>query len=43
MFDRLLSFVSWVVDKLLIAGVVGLVLWFLGWLWLNGLGVFGLV
>jgi hypothetical protein len=38
----LLSFVSLVVDKLLTVGVVGLVLWFLGWLCFEGLGALGL-
>ena len=43
MVDWLLSFVSLVFDKLLTVSCLCLVLWFVGWLWFNGLGGFGLV
>lgn len=43
MFNRLLFFVSLVFDKLLTVSCLCVVLWFVGWLWSNGLGEFGLV
>jgi hypothetical protein len=43
MFHWLLSFVSLVFYKLFTVSCLYVVLWFVGWLWFNGLGAFGLV
>jgi len=43
MGSRLLSFVSLVFNKLLTVSCVCSVLWFIGWLWFNGLGEIGLI